>query len=73
MSLLFEAPSRLVVSMTEWGPGQLALRDQRYVYVLSRTGRELLFDRVADPMEQTNLVTVHPDIAAGFRARFAGR
>lgn len=72
MSLLFRAPARLVVSMTDWGPGQVALRDERYVYVLSRTGRELLFDRLADPMEQTNLVRTLPEVAARFRARLAG-
>lgn len=72
MSLLFAAPARVVVSMSDWGPGQVALRDQQYLYVLSRTGRELLFDRVADPMEQTNLVTTLPEVAARFRARLAG-
>jgi len=73
MSLLFAAPARVVVSMTDWGPGQVALRDRQYLYVLSRTGRELLFDRVADPMEQTNLLTTLPEIAARFRARLVGR
>ncbi len=69
MSLLSDAPARLVFSMTDWGPGQLALRDRQYLYVLSRTGRELLFDRLADPLEQTNLLTSRPQVAAGFRAR----
>jgi len=72
MSLLFTAPGRVVVSMTDWGPGQVALRDQQYLYVLSRTGRELLFDRVADPREQTNLVAALPEVAARFRARLTG-
>jgi len=70
MSLLFEAPDRLVFSMTDWGPGQIALRDRQYAYILSRTGRELLFDRKADPLELKNLAAERPDVAAAFRARF---
>jgi arylsulfatase A-like enzyme len=73
MSLLFEAPDRLVFSMTDWGPGQIALRNRQYSYILSRTGRELLFDRQADPFERKNLVAERPDVAAAFRARFGGR
>ena len=72
MSLLFDAPDRLVFSSTDWGPGQVALRDHQYSYILSRTGRELLFDRVADPMERTNLVTTLPEVAERFRARLVG-
>lgn len=71
MSLLFRAPERVVMSLTDWGPGQIAMRDHRYTYILSRTGRELLFDRVADPGERINLVATLPDVAAGFRARLA--
>jgi arylsulfatase A-like enzyme len=70
MSLLFEAPDRLVFSMTDWGPGQIALRDRQYAYILSRTGRELLFDRRADPFERKNLAAERPEVAAAFRARF---
>ncbi len=70
MSLLFEAPDRLVFSMTDWGPGQIALRDRQYAYILSRTGRELLFDRKADPFERQNLAAERPEVAAAFRARF---
>jgi arylsulfatase A-like enzyme len=69
MSLLFEAPERLLFSMTDWGPGQVALRDRQFLYVLSRTGRELLFDRLADPEERTNLIHTRADIAAAFRSR----
>jgi len=70
MSLLFEAPDRIVFSLTDWGPGQIALRDRQYSYILSRTGRELLFDRQADPFERKNLVAERPEVAAAFRARF---
>ncbi|MDX2171356.1 MAG: sulfatase-like hydrolase/transferase [Deltaproteobacteria bacterium] len=69
MSLLFEAPDRVLFSMTDWEPGQVALRDRRYLYVLSRTGRELLFDRIADPLERTNLMAERPAVGAAFRAR----
>jgi hypothetical protein len=69
MSLLFEAPAREVFAVTDYGPGQLALRDARFSYLLSRNGRELLFDRQADPGELTNVADRHPDVIARFRSR----
>lgn len=73
MSLLFEAPDRVLLHLTDWGPGQVGFRDARYTWILSRTGRELLFDRRADPGEQHNILDTHPDVAASFRARLKGR
>lgn len=73
MSLLYEAPDRVTFHMTDWGPGQVAFRDAQYTWILSRTGRELLFDRRADPLERHNIVASHPEVAAAFRARLEGR
>ena len=73
MSLLESAPDRLLFQMTPFGPGVAGFRSARYFYALSRTGRELLFDRVADPLEQHNIRDERPDIAASFRARLSGR
>lgn len=70
VSWLIDAPERLVLSATDYGPGQLALRNARYSYVLWPTsGREALFDRTADPGERTNLAAAQPDVLAGFRRR----
>jgi|GEM_PF-5036765 len=73
MSLLFEAPDRVLFHLTDWGPGQVGFRDAQYTWILSRTGRELLFDRRADPGEQHNILGAHPDVAAAFRARIGRR
>jgi hypothetical protein len=73
MSLLFDAPDRIVLSATDYGPGQIALRDSRYTYMLSRTGRELLFYRPTDPLEQADLHGTLPDVTARFRARLTHR
>jgi len=73
MSLLYEAPERVTFHMTDWGPGRVAFRDARYTWIMSRTGRELLFDRRADPFERHNIVATHPEVAAAFRARLAGK
>lgn len=73
MSLLFEAPDRVLLHLTDWGPGQVGFRDARYTWILSRTGRELLFDRRADPGEQHNILGTHPEVADAFRARLKGR
>ncbi len=69
MSLLNEAPDRLLFQMTPFGPGVAGFRNTQYFYSLSRTGRELLFDRVADPLEQHDIRDERPDVAASFRAR----
>lgn len=73
MSLLYEAPDRILFHMTPFGPGVAGFRDNRYFYSLSRTGREHLFDRVEDPDERNNIRDERPDVAAAFRARLAGR
>jgi hypothetical protein len=73
MSLLNEAPDRTLFHMTPFGPGVAGFRDRRFFYSLSRTGRELLFDRVADPLEQQNVLDQHPDVAERFRDRLEGR
>ncbi len=73
MSLLFEAPDRVLLHLTDWGPGQVGFRDARYTWILSRTGRELLFDRTVDPGEQHNILGAHPEVAAAFRARLGQR
>lgn len=72
MSLLFEAPARVVYSVTDYGPGQVALRDARYTYLRWRSGRELLFDRRADPGEQRDIAVAAPDVLARFRSRLDG-
>ena len=70
VSLLFEAPERWILSSTDYGPGQLALRDARYTYVLWPTsGRSALFDRQTDPGEHRDVSAEHPDVAARFRSR----
>jgi hypothetical protein len=69
MSLLFGAPERTIFMLTNWGPGQVGFRDRRYFYGLSRTGYEMLFDRVADPFERHNIADEHPDILQHFRSR----
>ena len=69
MSLLFEAPERIVFMSTAYGPGVVGFRDRRYFYALSRTGRELLFDYVDDPLERHNLRERRPDVVEAFRAR----
>jgi arylsulfatase A-like enzyme len=69
MSLLSEAHDRLLFQMTTFGPGLVGFRDRRFFYVLSRTGRELLFDTIADPHERINVLDQHPDIVNAFRAR----
>ena len=73
MSLLDEAPDRTIFHMTPFGPGVAGFRDRRFFYSLSRTGRELLFDRVADPLEQQNVLDRYPDVARRFRDRLEGR
>jgi arylsulfatase A-like enzyme len=73
MSLLFEAPERMVYSVTDYGPGQVALRDARYTYLRWRSGRELLFDRRADPGEQRDIAAAAPDVLARFRSRLDGK
>lgn len=73
MSLLYEAPERVLFHMTPFGPGVAGFRDRRYFYSLSRTGRELLFDRLADPLEQRDIQHERPEIAARFRARLRGQ
>ena len=72
MSLLFEAPDRMLFMMTPFGPGVVGFRNRQYFYALSRTGRELLFDWKADPREMHNLLEQRPEIAAGFRDRLKG-
>lgn len=72
MSLLNDAPERVIFHMTPFGPGVAGFRTARYFYSLSRTGRELLFDRIADPLERHDIVSERPDVAAQFRARLRG-
>jgi len=72
MSLLNEAPDRLLFQMTPFGPGVVGFRDRRYFYSLSRTGRELLYDRLADPLERQDIRDQRPDVAGAFRARLNG-
>lgn len=69
MSLFFDAPERLVFSLTDYGPGQIGLRDKRFTYILFRNGKELFFDRESDPAELTNVLDRFPDDVARFRAR----
>lgn len=73
MSLLNEAPERVLFHMTPFGPGVAGFRNRQYFYSLSRTGRELLFDRIADPLEQRDIARQRPDVAAQFRARLRGQ
>ena len=72
MSLLNDAPERLLFQMTPFGPGVAGFRSTRYAYSLSRTGRELLFDLQADPHEQHNVAHLQPDVATQFRRRLTG-
>ena len=69
MSLFFDAPERLVFALTDYGPGQIGLRDKRFTYILFRNGKELFFDRDADPAELTNVLDRFPEDVARFRAR----
>jgi arylsulfatase A-like enzyme len=71
MSLLNEAPDRLLFQMTPFGPGVVGFRNRRFLYTLSRTGRELLFDLAADPLEQHEVSQHYPDVVRAFRARLA--
>ena len=73
MSLLNEAPNRTLFQMTPFGPGVVGFRNREFLYTLSRTGRELLFDLAADPSEQHNVADLHPDVVAGFRRRLEVR
>ena len=52
-----------------YGPGQIGLRDKRFTYILFRNGKELFFDRDADPAELTNVLDRFPEDVARFRAR----
>lgn len=69
MSLFFEAPERILFALTDYGPGQIGLRDKRFTYILFRNGKELFFDRSTDPGELTNVLARFPDDVARFRAR----
>lgn len=69
MSLLDAAPERVIFTATAYGPGVVGFRDRRYFYALSRTGRELLFDYVDDPLERHNLRDRRPDVGEAFRSR----
>ena len=51
--------------------GEFALRDDRYTFIRRQSKDrpdERLFDRIADPREQTNIAPLHPEEAARLRA-----
>jgi hypothetical protein len=72
MSLLDSAPDRLIFSATSYGPGQMALRDSRYTFVLwPTTGRHALYDRQLDPGERKDISSERPEITSKFLERLS--
>lgn len=60
----------VLASAVKWKPEVHAIRDDRYKLVVDRhSGQARLFDLIADPHENRDLVHERPDVARGLRAR----
>lgn len=60
----------LYYAFAQWG-GAYAIRDIRYTFIVEEDGREALYDRRADPQEQTSILKRSPRVVERFRRRLS--